>query len=82
MAQIEALMLQGREHVSADELNEIRALAIAIQRYEQEHYVIDEPQQALTEEEQKMLDEEWEKHLAGSPSVSWEEAKEIIRGKV
>lgn len=39
MASIEMLMTKGSQNVSKDELEEIRALALLAQAYEQEKYV-------------------------------------------
>ncbi|MGQ7856607.1 helix-turn-helix domain-containing protein [Pedobacter sp. WC2501] len=43
MAKIDGLMAKGSGNVSADELAEIRRLALSAQAYEQELYVVDAP---------------------------------------
>lgn len=44
MDRLERLMLKGSKNVSPEELKEIGDLALAVQKYEQERYVIDPPE--------------------------------------
>ncbi|WP_407427255.1 helix-turn-helix domain-containing protein [Arcticibacter sp.] len=43
MAKIDGLMAKGSGHVSAEELEEIRRLALSAQEYEKNVYVVDAP---------------------------------------
>lgn len=82
MAKIDGLMAKGSENVSKEELAEIKHLAIAIQSYEQEKYVIDLPTTLTGMIEMKMYELKLkQKDLAQQLNMSTAKLSLIMNGK-
>ncbi len=82
VAKIDALMKKGSESVSAEELDEIKRLAITIQSYEQKKYVIDLPTTLVGMIEMKMYEFKLkQKDLAKQLNISTAKLSLIMNGK-
>lgn len=82
MAKIDRLMAKGSENISKKELAEIKSLAIAIQAYEQEKYVIDLPTTLAGMIEMKMYELKLkQKDLAQQLNISTAKLSLIMNGK-
>ncbi len=82
VAKIDALMKKGSESVSAEELDEIKRLAITIQSYEQKKYVIDLPTTLVGMIEMKMYEFKLkQKDLAKQLNISAAKLSLIMNGK-
>ncbi len=82
MVKIDSLMAKGSENVSKAELAEIKSLAIAIQSYEQEKYLIDLPTTLAGMIEMKMYEFKLkQKDLAQQLNISTAKLSLIMNGK-
>lgn len=82
MAKIDTLMGKGSENVSQEELAEIRSLALAAQKYEQEKYTVEAPNTLAGMIEMRMFEMRLkQKELAQKLNVSDTKLSLIMNGK-
>ncbi|WP_442588447.1 helix-turn-helix domain-containing protein [Pedobacter sp. AW31-3R] len=82
MSRIDDLMAKGSKNVSAEELAEIRRLALSAQAYEQEFYVVDAPSTLLGMIEMRMFEMKLRQvDLAKKLRVSPAKLSLILNGK-
>jgi HTH-type transcriptional regulator/antitoxin HigA len=82
MASIEKLMAKGSQGVTKEELDEIHALALSAQSYEQEKYVLDAPTTLTGMIEMKMFEMKLkQKDLAEKLNISNAKLSLIMNGK-
>lgn len=82
MAKLESLMLKGSELTSAEELQQIKALALAAQKYEKEHFIIEPPETLAGMIELKMYQLKIRQNeLAKKLNISEAKLSLILNGK-
>lgn len=82
MAKIDILMAKGSQHVSKEELEDIRALALSAQSYEKEKYVLDAPTTLTGMIEMRMFEMKLkQKDLADRLNISNAKLSLIMNGK-
>lgn len=82
MAKIDSLMAKGSQNVSKEELEDIRAMALAAQSYEQEKYVLDAPTTLTGMIEMRMFEMKIkQKDLADKLNISTTKLSLIMNGK-
>ncbi|QEC52474.1 HTH-type transcriptional regulator/antitoxin HigA [Anseongella ginsenosidimutans] len=82
MAKIDGLMALGSDHVSKDQLTEIRKLALAAQEYEQHKYTLEAPTTLTGMIEMRMFEMRLkQKELAKRLKISESKLSLIMKGK-